>query len=153
MMRRWPSLRASSSLGHGTKSFISALALTSILSRWFAARAGFFNHRKREGEGRAALRVWHQPDFSAVILDDRLSHQQAQAHSAALGGNERFKHSAGDRRIDAGAVVADAQRNPPRPVRRDCDGHFALELWRIHQRVEGIHEQVQYTLLQQHAIA
>src|SRR5208283_4487030 len=94
--------------GVATKSFISRLAFTSMLSRWFAARAGFFQHRECEGEDRPALRFWHQPDFSAVVLDDRLSHQQAQSHSSALGGNEGFKHSAGDRRIDAGAVVAHA---------------------------------------------
>src|ERR1044072_9458671 len=48
-------------------------------------------------------------DVTAVRLDDRATNREADAHAAVVGGNEGIEHPGKNIRINAGALVGDAE--------------------------------------------
>ena len=67
--------------------------------------------RKHDPEERAAGRMVRGDDFAAVLGDDRLADRQADAHPGVLGGEEPIEHPRQVFVRNAGARVADGQRN------------------------------------------
>src|SRR5690242_14576800 len=111
----------------------------------------FVDERQREGEDRAAARIWPLRDRAAMRLNNRARDRQPDAHAVGFGGDEGLKELVGDLGRDAAAGIGDADFDHIIGGGGGGDDEFARR--RGFHRVDRVANQVEQNLLHLHFVS